>query len=69
MGVMATSAASGTKLIPAGIHADEVNREWRELSRQTGNEAKLSRMGQLCAQRMVLMIEIFELDQTSRRAG
>ena len=47
----------------------EVNREWRELSRQTGNEAKLSRMSELRAQRLALMTEIFELDQKSRRAG
>ena len=47
----------------------EVNREWRDLSRQSGNEAKLSRMGDLRAQRLALMTEIFELDQKSRRAG
>lgn len=47
----------------------EVNREWRELSRQTGNEAKLSRMAELRAHRLALMTEIFELDQKSRRAS
>lgn len=47
----------------------EVNRKWRELSRQTGNEANLSRLGELRGQRLALITEIFELDQKSRRAG
>ena len=47
----------------------EVNREWRKLTRQSGNEAKLSRMGELRAQRLAFITEIFELGQKSPRAG
>ena len=46
-----------------------VDAEWRTLTRQTGSEAKLSRMSQLRSQRLALITEIFDLDQKSRRAG
>jgi hypothetical protein len=46
-----------------------VNAEWRILTRQSGSEAKLSRMSELRSQRLALMTEIFDLDQKSRRAG
>jgi hypothetical protein len=47
----------------------KVNAEWRALSRQSGTEAKLSRMSELRAQRLALMTEIFDLDLKIRRAG
>ena len=46
-----------------------VNAEWRTLTRQSGSEAKLSRMSELRSQRLALMTEIFDLDQKSRRVG
>jgi hypothetical protein len=47
----------------------EVNAEWQALSRQSGTDAKLSRMSELRAQRLALMTEIFNLDLKMRRAG
>ena len=47
----------------------KVNAEWRLLARQSGSQAKLSRMGELRSQRLALMTQIFELDQQARRAG
>ena len=46
-----------------------VNAEWRDLTRQSGSEARLSRMSELRAKRLALMTEIFELDRQDRRAG
>ena len=47
----------------------EVNAEWRELARQTGSDAKLSRMGELRTQRLALMTRIFNLEYQARLAG
>lgn len=49
--------------------APVVHAEWRDLSRQSGSEAKLSRMTELRTQRLDLMTEIFERDQSERKAG
>jgi hypothetical protein len=47
----------------------EVNAEWRELARQSGSAAKLSRMGELRTQRLALMTRIFNMEQQERLAG
>lgn len=47
----------------------KVNAEWRELSRVSGTEAKLSRMVELRSARLALTSELFELDRQERRAG
>jgi hypothetical protein len=47
----------------------EVNAEWRELARQSGSAAKLSRMGELRTQRLALMTRIFNIEQQERLAG
>lgn len=46
-----------------------VNAEWRDLARQSGSEAKLSRMCELRSQRLALMSEVFDLEQRVRKAG
>ena len=47
----------------------EINAEWRELARQSGSAAKLSRMGELRTQRLALMTRMFKLEQHKRLAG
>lgn len=47
----------------------EVNTEWRVLARQSGSEAKLSRMSELRSRRLALMTEIFNSEQGCRKAG
>jgi hypothetical protein len=47
----------------------EVNAEWRELARQSGGAAKLSRMGELRTQRLALTTRILNIEQQKRRAG
>ena len=47
----------------------EVNAEWRELARQSGSTAKLSRMGELRTQRLALMTRIFNVEQSERLAS
>jgi hypothetical protein len=47
----------------------KVNREWRELARASGREAKLSRMIELRSQRLAVTAEMFELDLEERRAS
>ena len=47
----------------------DVNVEWRELARQSGSAAKLSRMGELRTQRLALMTRIFNVEQSERLAG
>ena len=47
----------------------KVNKEWRELSRASGREAKLSRMMELRSQRLAVTAEMFELDREERRAS
>ena len=46
-----------------------VNTEWRLLARQSGNEAKLSRMSELRSQRLALVSALFEIERENRRAG
>lgn len=46
-----------------------VNAEWRDLSRASGTEAKLSRMKELRSARLTITSEIFELDRQDRRAS
>ena len=46
-----------------------VNTEWRDLSRASGTEAKLSRMKELRSARLTITSEIFELDRQDRRAS
>ena len=41
----------------------EVNAEWRELARQSGSAAKLSRMGELRTQRLALMTDLFNIER------
>ena len=40
----------------------EVNAEWRELARQSGSTAKLSRMGELRTQRLALVTHLFKIE-------
>jgi antitoxin component HigA of HigAB toxin-antitoxin module len=47
----------------------DVNAEWRDLARQSGSAAKLSRMGELRTQRLALMTRIFNAEQSERLAG
>jgi antitoxin component HigA of HigAB toxin-antitoxin module len=47
----------------------EVNAEWRELARQSGSAAKLSRLAELRTQRLALMTRIFNMEQQERLAG
>jgi len=46
-----------------------VNTEWRLLARQSGDEAKLSRMSELRSRRLALVSALFELEQQDRKAG
>jgi hypothetical protein len=46
-----------------------VNAEWRDLARQSGSEAKLSRMIELRTERLTLMTDLFELESRQRKAG
>ena len=46
-----------------------VNAEWRDLSRASGTEAKLSRMKELRSARLTITSEIFKLDRQDRRAS
>jgi hypothetical protein len=46
-----------------------VNADWRDLTRQSGSEAKLSKMSELRTQRHALMSEIVNLERAERKAG
>jgi hypothetical protein len=46
-----------------------LNAEWRLLTRQSGNEAKFSRMSELRLQRLALVSALFEIERRQRKAG
>jgi hypothetical protein len=46
-----------------------VNTEWRLLARESGNDAKLSRMSELRSQRLALVSALFEIERGQRKAG
>jgi len=47
----------------------EVNGEWRELARKNGSAAKLSRLGELRAQRLALTTSIFNIERQEGLIG
>ncbi len=46
-----------------------VNTEWRLLPRQSGNDAKLSRMSELRSQRLALVSALFQIEREQRKAS